>query len=99
MSTQAEGAAAWQQRYRSDPEWSDPEWSDCSRERHDLIKTGLFAALEARALYTRPAAAPELLDALRWALDAMEARMPHVAEGERFIAARAVVDKAIGDTL
>ncbi|CUI82783.1 Uncharacterised protein [Achromobacter xylosoxidans] len=43
------------------------------------------------------AAAPELLEALEWALRAMEARNPLWAEGERFIAARAAIAKAKGE--
>ncbi|CUJ58749.1 Uncharacterised protein [Achromobacter xylosoxidans] len=43
------------------------------------------------------AAAPELLEALEWALRAMEARNPLWAEGERFVAARAAIAKAKGE--
>lgn len=43
------------------------------------------------------AAAPELLEALEWALRAMEARNPLWAEGERFVAARATIAKAKGE--
>lgn len=54
---------------------------------------------ESIAVCNRPliAAAPELLEALEWALRAMEARNPLWAEGERFIAARAAIAKAKGE--
>ncbi|WP_155257621.1 hypothetical protein [Achromobacter xylosoxidans] len=54
---------------------------------------------ESIAVCNRPliAAAPELLEALEWALRAMEARNPLWAEGERFVAARAAIAKAKGE--
>lgn len=54
---------------------------------------------ESIAVCNRPliAAAPELLEALEWALRAMEARNPLWAEGERFVAARATIAKAKGE--
>ncbi|MCH4572223.1 hypothetical protein ACOTDT_17000 [Achromobacter xylosoxidans] len=58
-----------------------------------LIAESIWRAEDARLI----AAAPELLEALEWALRAMEARNPLWAEGERFIAARAAIAKAKGE--
>lgn len=58
-----------------------------------LIAESIWRTEDARLI----AAAPELLEALEWALRAMEARNPLWAEGERFIAARAAIAKAKGE--
>lgn len=50
---------------------------------------------EARANARLIAAAPDLLAALQWALDAMAARNPVWTEGDRYGAARAAIEKAV----
>lgn len=52
---------------------------------------------EAEANARLIAAAPDLLEWLRWALSAMAARNPAWTEGDNFIAASAAIAKATGE--
>ena len=67
----------------------------CNTTAHE--GSGFFPTPEeGRANARLIAAAPELLEALQWALDAMAARNPVWTEGERYAAARAAIAKATG---